>query len=205
VKTRLPALIAGLALTASAGGLSGEFKFNKKAPSVALVYFSEDHSAKGAGPTVDQKDKQFTAKMMVGTSGSKIRFNNSDSVDHNIYANDSKAGVNFDAGLLPPGQTSQAEVTWKEEEVIKIGCKIHPKMQAYIANIASAHHKIVEFESKDAGGSFALANVPDKLTKVRVWFPKQDPVDVEIKKGETKEVEIKEKGQSFGTLKLVRK
>lgn len=199
--------ILGFALSciAHAGGISGEFKFNKKPPSVALIYFHEDNSLKSAGPTVDQKDKQFVQKMLVGSSGAKIKFMNSDSVDHNIFASDSKSGASFDAGLLPPGQTSQTELTWKPDEVVKIGCKIHPKMQAYIANITSAHHKIVEFEGKSEGAGFTLEGVPEKYTKVRIWFPKQDPVDIVIKKGETKQVDIMEKGKPFGTLKLARK
>ena len=196
---------AALPCLSAAGGLTGEFNFTKKPPSVALVYFMEDNSLKGSGPTVDQKDKQFVEKIMVGSSGNKIKFMNSDSVDHNIYANDSKTGANFDAGLVSPGQTSQAKVTWKRDEVVKIGCKIHPKMQAYIANISSAYFKVVEFDAKKTGESFSLSGAPDKLTKVRVWFPKQDPIEVDIKKGESKQVDILEKGKPSGSLKLVRK
>jgi hypothetical protein len=196
------ALVAG---SAFAGTLSGEFKFEKSPPSVALVYFTEDHSlSKAKSPTVDQKDKKFVQKMMVGAGGAKIHFNNSDSVDHNIYANDAKTGVSFDAGLVPPGQHSEADLSWKENEVVKIGCKIHPKMQAYIANVSSAFYKVVEF-SADAPLTFDLEKVPEKYTKIRIWFPKQDPIEAEIKKGETKSIDITEKGQPSGSVKLVRK
>ncbi len=202
----VPSLVLILAGAALAGSLSGDFKFDKAPPSVALVYFTEDHSlAKTASPTVDQKDKKFVQKMMVGASGCQIKFNNSDSVDHNIYANDAKTGVNFDAGLVSPGQKSQVDMTWKPDEVVKIGCKIHPKMQAYIANISSAYYKIIEFSPTEPALAFSLDKVPDKYTKVRIWFPKQDPIDAEIKKGETKQLSILEKGQPAGTLKLARK
>jgi hypothetical protein len=200
-------IMAALAAAAShAGSLSGEFKFEKSPPSVALLYFTEDHSlSKSASPTVDQKDKKFVQKMMVGAGGSKIHFNNSDSVDHNIYANDSKVGVSFDAGLVPPGQHSETDLSWKEDEVVKIGCKIHPKMQAYIANISSAYYKVVEFSAAEAAPTFTLDKVPEKYSKIRIWFPKQDPIDAEIKKGETKTLNITEKGQPAGSVKLVRK
>lgn len=203
------ALVFTAALSAAssfAGSLSGEFKFEKSPPSVALVYFTEDHSlAKSASPTVDQKDKKFVQKMMVGASGAKIHFNNSDSVDHNIYANDSKTGVSFDAGLVPPGQHSETDLSWKENEVVKIGCKIHPKMQAYIANISSAYYKVVEFSATEASPSFTLDKVPEKYTKVRIWFPKQDPIELDIKKGESKTLDVTEKGQPAGSVKLARK
>ena len=204
---RIASLLFALAhpLSALAGSLIGEFKFTRRAPSVALVYFSEDNSLKEAGATVDQKDKQFVRKLMVGSSGSQIRFHNSDSVDHNIYANDAKTGAKFDAGLLPPGETSQTDLNWKQDEVVRIGCKIHPKMQAYIANIASVHHKIVEFEPKVESASFTLGGVPDKFSKIRVWFPKQDPIEVVMKKGEASQIDIIENGKVSGTLKLVRK
>ena len=192
--------------TTLGGTLKGEFRFEKSPPSVALVYFSEDSSLGASnGPTVDQKDKKFVNKMLVGRTGCRILFNNSDSLDHNIYANDPKVGVDFDAGLVPPGETSELQMTWKPDAVVKIGCKIHPKMQAYIANISSSYYKIVEFSPTEKEVDFTLDKVPDKFTKIRIWFPKQDPIDAEVKKGQVRTLRIAEKEHISGTLKLTRK
>jgi hypothetical protein len=154
---------------ASAGSLTGEFRFEKAPPSVALVYFVEETPAGDTPcPVVDQKDKKFVSKMLVGHSGCKIEFKNSDGVDHNIYSKDPKSGVEFDTGLLPPGQTSQTVMNWDPHVVIKIGCKIHPKMQAYIANVPGKHHMIIEFKLPERAAGFTLEKIPDKLTRIRI-------------------------------------
>lgn len=191
---------------AAAGSLTGEFKFEKAPPSVALVYFDEEIPAGNAPcPVVDQKDKKFVNKMLVGRTGCRIQFKNSDSVDHNIYSKDPKSGVDFDAGLLSPGQTSQTVLNWHPDAVIKIGCKIHPKMQAYIANVSSKHHRIIEFKPQERAAGFTLEKIPDNLTKIRIWFPKQDPIEAELKMGEAKQWQILEKGEPAGVLSLSRK
>jgi plastocyanin len=205
VKTVSVLVLAGGA-QAFAASLSGEFTFTGKPPSVALVYFKDEPAAaKAPAPEVDQKDKKFTKKLVVGSSGSKISFLNNDDVDHNIYANDAKSGVNFDVGLVPPKQTSKVDLTWKEGMVVKISCKIHPKMQSYIANVPGTHHAVVEFEPADRKVAFAIDNVPDKLSAVSIWFPKNDPIDVAVKKGESKSADILEKGKVEGSVSLVRK
>ncbi|HKP98351.1 MAG TPA: hypothetical protein VJ385_21655 [Fibrobacteria bacterium] len=189
----------------AAGSLTGGFKFEKAPPSVALVYFVEETSTGSSPcPVVDQKDKKFVHKMLVGRSGCRIQFRNSDNVDHNIYSKDPKSGVDFDAGLLPPGQTSQTVMNWDPDAVIKIGCKIHPKMQAYIANVSSRYYQIVEFKPSEREAAFTLEKVPDKLTKIKIWFPKQDPIDAELKTGEAKQWQILEKGEPAGVLSLSR-
>ena len=208
-KAILPLASLGLflgTLPALAGSLSGEFTFTGKPPSVALIYFKDETGGtKLPNPEVDQKDKKFTKRLVAGSSGAKIKFKNGDDVDHNIYASDAKTGVNFDVGLVSPAQSSVVDLTWKEGMVVKIGCKIHPKMQSFIANVPGTHYAVVEFESADKQGSFKIEGVPDKVSQVSVWFPKHDPIDLAIKAGETKTAPVAEKGASEGSLSLVRK
>jgi len=58
--------------TACADVLQGEFKFRKRAPKVALVYWPEDTSLSADAKTViDQKNKQFTRRLFVTSKGAK--------------------------------------------------------------------------------------------------------------------------------------
>lgn len=199
-------LILGLVGAAFPGTLAGTFAFTESPPSLALIYFTDDHSlGKPAQAVLVQKDKKFDRKMAVGAKGSKVVFKNSDSVEHNIFANDPAAGVNFDAGLLPAGQDAKVDLSWEDGMVVKIGCKIHPRMQAYVANTAGSHFEVVEFKPTDRAGEFKIEGVPDAASKVRIWFPKHDVLEVTLEKGKSAKLDITEKGKVDGTLSLTRK
>ncbi|HLP42521.1 MAG TPA: hypothetical protein VK465_13515 [Fibrobacteria bacterium] len=211
MRTNLPlkfSAITFLSLFGAAfpGTLNGTFTFTDSPPNLALIYFTDDHSlGKPAQTVISQQDKQFDQKMIVGAQGTKVVFKNSDNVDHNIYANDLKTGVNFDAGLLPPGQDAKVDLSWDDGKVVKIGCKIHPRMQAYVANTAGSHSQVVEFKPTDRTGIFKLEGVPDGASKLRVWFPRHDVLEVTLEKGKSAKLDITEKGKVHGTLSLDRK
>ena len=188
-----------------AGTLTGKFTFTEIPASVALVYFADDHSSsKSSAIEVDEKDKKFMRKLVVGSNGTEITFKNSDNLEHNIYANDLKTKVNFDVGLIAPGNDSKVVMNWKEGEIIRVGCKIHPKMEAYIANISSTHYAIVEFTSTDKNQAFKIDNVPDNISHVRVWFPKHDPIESIAIKGTKQQVDIIKNIKVVGSLSLSR-
>ena len=73
---------------------------------------------------------------------------NSDAINHNIYANDAEAKVNFDIGLASPGTEFQQTITWEENTFIRISCKIHPKMRAWVGSVSSKYHTEVKFSKK---------------------------------------------------------
>ena len=184
-----------------AGALRGEFVFEGKAPEVALVYFPEDNSLTSAtAPTLDQAEKTFTPALAVGPKGAKITFKNSDSIAHNIFADDKEANVKFDVGLLNAGSEAVQDMQW-ENTVVKCSCKIHPQMRAWIASISSQYYKIVDL---DKGKSFDLSSIPDHLSVVKVWLPNYDPVEFTLQHGESQDIELKKKSKAAGTLKLSR-
>ena len=97
--------IFALGQLAFADTLEGTFTFTKRAPKVALIYFPEDQSLSADVETVvDQKGQKFTKQILVTTQGVQASFQNSDTVNHNIFTDDKKAGVKFDVGLMPPGR-----------------------------------------------------------------------------------------------------
>lgn len=204
MKTTITASVLALGLFSGsvlADALTGKISFSKKAPYVGVLY-----AKTGTGPTaaqVDQKDKVFDKKIVVVGNGGKIQFKNSDSFDHNIFANDPKTNVQFDVGLMPPGQVSSVTADWKTETLTRIGCKIHPKMRSYIANLPSDTYQIIEFQRKVKQYDIQL-DVADTQSQFVFTMPKYDPIEVSIAKGESKTVELTKKGKPRGTITLSR-
>ncbi|MGK0290217.1 MAG: plastocyanin [bacterium] len=189
-----------------AGTLTGKFSFKKRAPRGVLIYFSEDRSLKVAG-VVDQLNTNFKQSIVISSKGSKVVFKNSDSINHNIYANDREAKVNFDIGLAPPQSTFQKKVTWNNGKLVRISCKIHPKMRAWVASISSKYSTTITFQRKQKRASFIISNIPDHLSKVIVWMPGYSPIEIAIKKGDTQKITLRKKRKKKkkrGTLTLTR-
>lgn len=193
---------------AQADTIRGEFKFNKKVPFVGLIYFADDNSglrSAGRGSLViDQINKEFTKKMVVGSMGSEIIFKNSDPFDHNIYSRDIQAGVDFDTGMVASGDESRMKMDWKSGKIIRIGCKIHPKMRAYIANIPSSFYKIMDFSDRRLTFDFELKDVPSAFTKVRIWIPRSDLIELDLRKGDSKSFGLTRRNKKYGELSMTR-
>jgi len=204
---RFVSLLALLSLPQAAplaASLKGEFTMSGKAPEVGLIYFTEDKSASLKDPnTINQKNKEFTEKLVVGSKGSRVIFKNSDIINHNIFADDGEANVKFDVGLLPPGSLADQNIGW-EDKVIKCSCKIHPHMRAWIASVTSRYYKIVTFQPDEKTVKFEMEGFPENLSKVKVWLPNYPTKEINIKKGESKRVEIEKADKSLGTLQLTR-
>ena len=194
--------------------LSGEFHFIVLPPEVGLVYISEDQGLTQA-LTIDQQGKEFLhwnqhgekslRRIVAGSPGETLTFKNSASIGHNIYANDPHLRVQFDLGLMPPGSDvlKTYPITWQAGEVLRIGCRFHPGMRLYIASLASRYYKEIEFNSAPAV-SFNFEALPAQLTKLAVWLPEYDPIEVVIKPGEEQEVALKKAGKLQGILTLKR-
>lgn len=198
------ALYLGLFAPATAGEISGTLTFEKKPPTVGLVYMADDHGlSKSDGPKLDQKDQAFLQPMVVAPVGAKIKFVNSDNTDHNVYATDADAGADFDIGLASPGSQIDQEVTWQDGAVIKVGCKIHPKMRAYVAAVDSRYHQIIEFDRTQNAHNFRL-EAPDSLSVFRLWLPNYDPVEIQLEAGKEATAELIKKGKVYGSIKLKR-
>ncbi len=185
--------------------LSGEFIFIKSVPKGALLYF--DTTTKTSVPIesiVDQQNKEFSQQIVVGSQGSVITFQNSDTINHNIYANDQEHKVNFDVGLAPPGSSFQQSVTWKHGTAIRISCKIHPRMRAWLFSLDSPYYKTIKFEKKVKQISFQMLDLPENVSKFHVWIPSYQEITLDIKPRESQEIDLMRKGKLRGTLKITR-
>ena len=151
-------LIISLPSSAIAVSIHGTITFIKKPPLVGIAYVPAEQSSI-ADAEIDQLDKQFTSKMVVIKPGDSVTFKNSDNVEHNVFANDVAQSAKFDVGLMPPGEEKQIVVDWKENSIVRVGCKIHPKMRTYLASIDTPYHKIIEFENGKQQYSFTINNI----------------------------------------------
>ncbi len=189
----------------SAGEISGTFVFESRKPFVALVYLADDKSgAKEICGPLDQKNKEFSSRLIIGREGSEINFKNSDEMNHNIFANDTRKGIQFDVGLLSPGSESNATINWEEGHVVRVGCKIHPKMRSYIANINSSYAAIIEFDSEDPETTFTISGLPDDVKEIVVWFPRMENLSFVLSKGDSKNMDIIRNDRKYGELIISR-
>ncbi|MDJ0842594.1 MAG: hypothetical protein QNK37_39205 [Acidobacteriota bacterium] len=203
----LPVLFFCLVIspTLKAGEVKVAFTFEKRPPAVGLVYMKDDAGLDlKKKPVVDQKNKQFTSKVVITTPDSEIQLKNSDDISHNIYANDPANNVNFDIGLADPGTTLRKKVDWEKDTVVKIGCKIHPQMRAWIANIESRFYSIIPFEKTKLAYHAVLENVPETLTTVRVWLPGYDAIEAVLPATGRVELELIKRGKKKGVVVLSR-
>jgi len=189
--------------TVSSDIITGEIKFNKKAPFSGVLFVKQNESG-SAEASMDQLDKQFTKKVSVGAPDSKVTFKNGDDFDHNIFANDLANKISFDIGLMPSGQTSELKMDWLPDTIVRIGCKIHPKMRSYIANVNSDYYQAFEFQKKIKTYPVNILEVPAHNRDIVLMIPKYEQLTLNLMQGESKTVDIVKKGKVKGTLTLSR-
>ena len=198
------ALISTLSV---ADTVTGTLTFIKKASFAGVVYMEAIEGYEAPlieGANVDQLDKKFTKKIVVGGKGGTVSFRNSDAIDHNIFSNDSHSGVKFDVGLMVPAGKKTIDVTWEERLLVRYGCKIHPKMKSYIFTSPTSFYQVMEFEKKVKSYSFVLENVPSELTEVSLMIPKYDTATLKLAEGESKEMVVIRKGKKKAILTVSR-
>ncbi|MBT3783530.1 hypothetical protein HOF92_01065 [bacterium] len=184
--------------------LSGVFRFNgRRAPHVGLAFLPQTKKKiEARNPVIDQIDKQFTKPISLASPGAKIRFKNSDSVNHNIYANDKKSGVNIDIGMKAPGEEAEIPVDWDSGRVIKLGCKIHPKMRTYVANINSDYYALFKMDPAQKEVSFQIKNIPEDLDRFIFWLPRYDEIEISLPRKGRITREVTRKGKVRGELEI---
>lgn len=204
--TGLSLLLISISQTSLAGTVKGEITFHKKASFAGVVYMQTETQTDGTGiiGEIDQLAKAFTKKIVVSGKDSLLRFQNSDSIDHNIFANDASTDVKFDVGLMSPAAEKTINASWSEDTLVRIGCKIHPKMKAYIFTTPTPYYQVLEFEKGKNTYQFSLENVPDDVTKLALKIPKYEEVIVDIAPGGSATVDVKRKGKVKATLTVSR-
>jgi plastocyanin len=187
-----------------AKSISGTISFIKKPPLVGIAYIPSEDSYTSKSE-IDQLNKQFTAKMVVAKPGDSVTFRNSDNVDHNVFANDIKQSAKFDVGLMYPGGEKQVLVNWQENSIVRVGCKIHPKMRTYLASIDTPHYEIIEFQKDKKTYTFTIANVPESANTLLFDIPKYDKVTIDLSTDSSWTAKITKNGKLRGNITINKK
>ena len=134
---------------------------------VAVVYL--ETAPRGAfeerpGPTVvlDQRNETFVPHVLAITTGTTVRFLNSDKTYHNVFS--LSRPKRFDLGRYPTG--SSKSVRFDRPGIVRVFCEIHSHMSAFILVFAHQH-----FAVTNAHGEYRIDGLPPGTYTVTVWHP----------------------------------
>jgi plastocyanin len=167
------AIILFAAIITAAPLLAGDIHGKVNAKGVrssadAVVYVDKIAGKTFPPPTeharINQKNMQFTPRVLPIVAGTTVDFLNSDAVLHNVFSPDSCAD-RFNLGTWPQGQVKS--FTFKKECFAALLCKVHPEMEGFVAALPTPYFAVTA-----ADGSYHIKDVPDGSYTVKVWHPK---------------------------------
>jgi len=185
----LEALPAGRAGAAGGGVIRGRIEFLRddrppeRRPSISELGMPDAHdipdqrggvvylesAPRGAfeerpGPTVvlDQRNETFVPHVLAITTGTTVRFLNSDKTYHNVFSLSKPKP--FDLGRYPTGRSKS--VRFDRPGIVRVFCEIHSHMSAFILVFAHTH-----FAVTNARGEYRIDGLPPGIYTVTVWHP----------------------------------
>jgi plastocyanin len=157
--------LAALATAAYAGTIQGKVS-GPKGESVVYVeaIAGKTFPAPAEHPMMDQKGLMFAPHILVVQAGTTVDFQNSDSVNHNVFwpsvAGNKKLGHNL--GTWPHGE--KRSFKFDDPGVVPLLCNVHPEMEAYVIVSPTPY-----FAKADSAGEYKIENIPDGTYKVTAW------------------------------------
>lgn len=167
MKYIIPAFIAlaALATVAYAGTIQGKVN-GPKGESVIYVeaIAGKTFPAPTQRPLMDQKGLMFVPHVLVVQQGTTVDFQNSDSVNHNVFwpsvAGNKKLGHNL--GTWPHGE--KRSFKYDVPGVVPLLCNVHPEMEAFIVVSPTPY-----FAKANSTGEYKIENIPDGTYTVTAW------------------------------------
>lgn len=130
---------------------------------------------------IEQRNMQFTPRVMAARVGSTIDLPNNDRVFHNVFS--FNHGKPFDLGLYPTGATKR--ITLDRAAVNRLYCNIHPHMAAYIVAVDTPY-----FATTNKTGTFTIADVPAGKYTYHAWRSGGEPLEGTVVVGDGASLEI---------------
>ena len=157
--------LSALATVAYAGTIQGKISGPKGEAAVYVEAIAgKTFPAPTEHPLMDQKGLMFAPHVMVVQAGTTVDFQNSDSVNHNVFwpsvAGNKKLGHNL--GTWPHGE--KRSFKFDDPGVVPLLCNVHPEMEAYVIVSPTPY-----FAKADSGGEYKIENIPDGTYKVTAW------------------------------------
>lgn len=183
--------------------ITAKLSFTKKPPRAGVLFAADGNQQSIKTEVVDQSNKQFDDHIYVISPETEITFKNSDSMDHNIFARGDDNATGFDIGLIPPKGEKSQSLAWGITAFERLGCKIHPKMRAYMASVPNSAYLAIPFKQAGLADAYTLT-IDDSTTKVGLLLSGYAPIEATIAKGETVEMDITKRDKIRGKLTLSR-
>ena len=193
-------LSSALAKTGMAATIKGEINFKYTVPYTGLLYLYDEPNQAEENIEIQQKDREFNQKIFVAHPGTTIKFKNSDEISQNVFAYSLENNVNFDLGLIKPGESTEINVDWEPYSVVRIGSKVSPKARAYIANIPGALYSTLDLGPRIKTYEVTM-NIHDReALSFGLWLPKYDPIKITLKPGEKIVFPLMKNGTKHGEI-----
>ena len=159
------AIVAGLALAASAGTISGQVS-GVAGQSVVYVdtISGKTFPAPTQHPVIDQKGLVFQPHLTAVQVGTTVDFLNSDSVAHNVFWTSigGNKKLSHNLGTWPKGERKSFK--FDTPGAVPMLCNVHPEMSAYLVVVPTPY-----FATSDQAGNYKIENVPDGSYTVIAW------------------------------------
>jgi plastocyanin len=163
------------------GNITGQITIQERPGEVTLdlgntVIYLEPIDApktkvKGMKTEMAMQGRQFSPRVRVVPTGSRIEFPNQDPYSHNIFSN-AKSG-SFDLGLYGRGGSKGAN--FKTPGMYPIYCNIHSRMTGYVIAVNSPY-----YAQPGADGRFTINKVPPGKYKINFWHDRAADTSREI-------------------------
>ena len=115
---------------------------------------------------MDQQKLSFIPHVLPILKGTKVKFNNSDPVLHNVFWNKSEDGSYEARNLGTFGKGANAEFAFDKEGAVVLLCNVHPEMEGHIVVLQNPFFAVV---GKD--GAYEIKGVPPGQYSVKAWYP----------------------------------
>jgi hypothetical protein len=108
-----------------------------------------------------------------------LQVRNGDELLHNVHGLSAR-GNGFNISEPKAGMVQQFLL--KDEDILRLKCDVHSWMTAYIGIVSHPY-----FAVSNAGGTFAIANVPAGMRTIQVWHERYGPLTqtVRVRAGAT--------------------
>jgi plastocyanin len=134
----------------------------------AVVYLDAIPGKTFPAPTahakVDQVKMAFVPHVIAVQVGTTVDFQNSDTVNHNVFTPDKCAG-GFNLGTWAKGQV-KSHLFDKACAAVLL-CSLHQEMEGFVVAVPTPY-----FAVTDASGAYQIKDLPDGSYTVKVWHPR---------------------------------
>ena len=180
------ALLGARTALAGAGAVKGTVRTDAGPVADAVVLLEGPAlAARNGAPhaIVDQRHETFVPHVLAVPVGTTVDFPNHDPMLHNVYS--ASPTKKFDLGMYRAGETKS--VTFDTPGVVRIGCNVHPRMEAFVVVHANPYAAV-----SDRTGTYTVADVPEGSYDLRIWHESlgEKRIPVTIRAGQVQPVDV---------------